>query len=286
MIKKIVIGIDGSDNAFDAFRTGLNIAKRTNSIIKIVFVVDTRKTELPLIYSGGTYDMSFERIYIPTQPNIEEYYQKFKEDFTDFAQKWMDRCRKLAEKENIVFESDIIEGFPAHVLSEEARSGDLLVLGQCGENAHFSRSMVGSTSEELVRSATRPVLICPAQHRDTKTALFAYDGSETCERAMQFTAQTFGNIIEHVTFFIVDDGTLDKGSIEDEVKYLKDHNLHVTVKSESGNPIEKICNTVDTENIDFIIIGAHGKHKIKEYLLGSTTSHIIRKSSVPVLVIH
>ena len=33
-----------------------------------------------------------------------------------------------------------------------------------------------------------------------------------------------------------------------------------------------------------ILIGAHGRHKIRDYLLGPTASHLIRRSELPVLV--
>ena len=57
------------------------------------------------------------------------------------------------------------DGLPSAILTEEARSGDLLVIGQKGENAHFERAIVGSTTEDVVRSSPRPVLVTPAAFR-------------------------------------------------------------------------------------------------------------------------
>jgi nucleotide-binding universal stress UspA family protein len=34
------------------------------------------------------------------------------------------------------------------------------------------------------------------------------------------------------------------------------------------------------------MVGSHGRHKLMDYLLGSTTIHVIRKSLLPVLVVY
>lgn len=48
---------------------------------------------------------------------------------------------------------------------------------------------------------------------------------------------------------------------------------------------EKIHKYVESEHIDFVVMGSHGQYGFKEHMLGSNTYSMIRRSSVPVFVI-
>ena len=68
MIGQVVAGIDGSGNSLTAFQYALDLARRVKAEVKVVFVVDSRKTDLPIIYSASQFDYGFERVYIPPDP--------------------------------------------------------------------------------------------------------------------------------------------------------------------------------------------------------------------------
>jgi nucleotide-binding universal stress UspA family protein len=53
---------------------------------------------------------------------------------------------------------------------------------------------------------------------------------------------------------------------------------------EAGKPVDTIPRVAARESSDLLLVGAHGRHKIRDYLLGSTASHLIRRSELPVLV--
>ncbi len=162
MIGQVVVGIDGSPNSLAAFQYGLDLARRVKAEVKVVFVVDSRKTDLPIIYTASHFDYGFERVYIPPEPGLKGFYDKVRNDIRAFGENCMAKCRKDAESVGVPLLAVLREGLPSGILGEEARSGDLLVLGQKGENAHIQRAIVGSTTEDVVRSSPRPVLICPA----------------------------------------------------------------------------------------------------------------------------
>jgi nucleotide-binding universal stress UspA family protein len=69
-----------------------------------------------------------------------------------------------------------------------------------------------------------------------------------------------------------------------ELGYLGTHSIPYRLVMETGKPVDTIPKVAKREKTDLILIGAHGRHKIREYLLGSTASHLIRKSELPVLV--
>ena len=284
MIGQIVAGIDGSPYSLTAFQYALDFARRVGAEVKVVFVIDSRKTDLPIIYTASHFDYGFERVYIPPEPGLRGFYDRVRSDIRAFAEKCLDLCKKDAEAGSVPLSSILREGLPSGVLTEEARSGDLLVIGQKGENAHIERAIVGSTTEDVVRSSPRPVLVCPAEFRSPRRMLFPYDGSPVAESALQFCVNALGSIWEELIVLTVTDEIEDSFPYDTELGYLATHGIPYRLLLETGKPIDAIPRLAQREKADIILIGAHGKHKIRDYLLGSTASHLIRKSELPVLV--
>ena len=49
---------------------------------------------------------------------------------------------------------------------------------------------------------------------------------------------------------------------------------------------EQIERYIKPLNIDFVVMGSHGATGIRELVIGNNTQRIVRKSSIPVLVIN
>lgn len=52
-----------------------------------------------------------------------------------------------------------------------------------------------------------------------------------------------------------------------------------------GSPVDHIINTAKSKKFDLIVIGAHGKGKVKELFLGSVSNAVLHKSQIPVMII-
>lgn len=52
-----------------------------------------------------------------------------------------------------------------------------------------------------------------------------------------------------------------------------------------GTPYEEILDYAETEGIDLVVMGTHGKQGLTRMLLGSTAEEVIRRSPVPVLTV-
>ena len=58
------------------------------------------------------------------------------------------------------------------------------------------------------------------------------------------------------------------------------------VKIVSGDPAEEILNYAESEKMDLIIIGTHGRKSIGQVVFGSIAERIVQKSPVPVLTVN
>jgi len=283
MVRQVVAGIDGSDFSLSAFHYARHFASRLKCELKAVFVIDTRKTEIPVVYATGHFDYAFARTYIPPDPELKGFYAKIKADLESFAVRCLEGCAEACRQEKIPFVSVQREGLPSQVLGEESRSGDLLFIGQRGENAHFERSIGGSTAEDVARSSPRPVMVCPRSYRPPAKLLFPYDGSVGAERALQFCVNAFGGFWSELLVLCFEE---IPGQLDREQNYLQQHGLKHRVVVEKGSPVDTVLQVADREGSDLILVSSHGSHRIRDYLLGSTTVHLLRKSHLPVLIVY
>jgi nucleotide-binding universal stress UspA family protein len=58
------------------------------------------------------------------------------------------------------------------------------------------------------------------------------------------------------------------------------------IKILSGNPGDKILETIKAEDIDLVIMGTHGRKGLEHLFMGSVAERVVRASPVPVLVIN
>ena len=115
--------------------------------------------------------------------------------------------------------------------------------------------------------------------------LYVFDGSRTAENALRFYVDTLKGLAEDFVLFVTSDEESGERA-DEEVDYLRLHGIPVRVARREQAPNTSALDVAARENSDLILIGAYGKHKIKDYLLGTTTSHLIRRSPIPVLVVY
>lgn len=65
----------------------------------------------------------------------------------------------------------------------------------------------------------------------------------------------------------------------------KERGVTVVDRVLQGEPKAEILEYAETHDIGFIVMGAHGRHGIGEYLFGTTTESVVASSEVPVLTV-
>ena len=150
-------------------------------------------------------------------------------------------------------------------LSDESRSGGILVVGQRGENAHYKRSIVGSIAEDLVYTSPRPLLIVPAVRTPVRKVVLAYDGSRTCEHAIQSYVNGLKPLAAELLLVLVGNETADDHRVEEELSFLDNHDVPYSVINREGVPSSEILKIAETENADMIVLGTQGRNRFKDH---------------------
>lgn len=171
-----------------------------------------------------------------------------------------------------------------------------------------SRYLLGSITEKVVRLASVPVLTARMQPDEKltfpyKNVLIPTDGSAGAARGATYglSLATALDATVHV-LSVVDERSpsLDIRSsmsgqdseqaatdaVENVVSEAAAYGVMNTVNHiEHGSPIEKILDTIDSHDIDAVVMGTTGKRGTDRILLGSVAEKTVRSAPVPVITV-
>lgn len=162
----------------------------------------------------------------------------------------------------------------------------LLVMGRQGEQGDTLGEHIGSHLENAVRTLHRPILVVPAEFTEPQRILIAFDGSATTHKAVEMVAAShlFRGLPCHVVT-VGSDRPEARSQLEWAERTLVDAGFDVTTALLAGDIEPVLCAYRDTHGIDLIVMGAYGHSKIREFLVGSTTTRMVRQSRVPLLLL-
>ena len=135
--KKILVGVDGSDNSVRAAQRAAELASVFHSDIVLLFVIHPRESAY---YTG-----------LPTAEGAERAKGEDR----------LLRAKEVCEESGSKPELKVLPGNPAEVILDQSEEGyDLVVLGTRGISA-MARFLMGSVTTRVVQLSKIPVMVVP-----------------------------------------------------------------------------------------------------------------------------
>ena len=184
-------------------------------------------------------------------------------------------------------------GLDAEILARRGAFADLIVLGQPAPGTEGA-STDFDVPAETVMAAGRPVLIVPyaGNFPDAgKRILIAWSGKRESVRALA-DARPFIAGSESVTVLLVN--ARETGAEQEELE----RELKTAIRRYGGKPTVSFVNTKELEaddmilstaadlSADLLVMGAYGRSRLRELILGGATHGILRHMTLPVLMAH
>ncbi|OBX34367.1 universal stress protein family protein [Halomonas elongata] len=168
-------------------------------------------------------------------------------------------------------------------LEEEIR---LLVIGKRGETAHQAREHLGSNLERVVRGLHRPILMVPDTFKRPERVMIAFDGSKTTRKGVEMLAKSplFQGIPVHVVIVGAETGD-NRSQLDWALKTLRDAGHEAEGAIRAGEVEPTLHAYQEEQNIDLLVMGAYGHSRIRHLLVGSTTTVMLQRAEVPVLLL-
>lgn len=176
-------------------------------------------------------------------------------------------------------------GEVVETIKELEADSRLIVIGKRGEAADFTSGHLGSNLERVVRSTNKLVLVASRSFKPIKRLLIAFDGGPSALKAVNYIAATkvFEGIDSHL-LSVANDSTERRRDLEGAAQLLANAGLDVTHECVPGDPEAVISNKVDTDHFDLLVMGAYGHSRIRNMIIGSTTTQMLMSCKIPVLL--
>jgi nucleotide-binding universal stress UspA family protein len=228
--------------------------------------------------------------------------------------------RAFAETESapgITIDAVVREGDTAREVLEQATSmkADLLVIGTHGRSG-FERLVLGSVAEKVLRKARCPVMTVPRRLPDAvpagpvvyKRILCPVDFSESSLHALRYATSlaqeadgqlTVLHVVAHEFEYIAaseyDDALTIGQSLKEREVALRRRLQDIVASAPEfcrveslmthGRPWREVLRIADEQESDLIAMGVQGRGAADLMFFGSTTQHVVRDASCPVLTL-
>jgi len=287
MFRNILVATDFSDSSRAAARAGLSLAKKCLARIQFLHVVS---------YLEEVYN--FSRFGIPDQ----EWQSTIRKTLEDFfpAELYPNSERYLVTGHSTA--DEILKFARTH-------QSDLIVIGSRGRSA-ITKMLLGSVTHQMSRLSEIPLLIVrDAQHSKSRyqgeRVLVPTDFSDAAMKALDLGLK-FANFLKadlhlvHVVDLpamqefqrnypvqktVPESCELNTDSVLQQMLANQQVIGTVKVATLSGEPVAEIIKYAHDNQIDFIVMGTHGRKGMERVLLGSVTAGVAAKGKVPIMTV-
>jgi len=294
MYDRLLLPVDGSDEARQAARRGLELAERFDGTVDALHVVPQKARRL-------------------TRSTAE------REQLRERGQTALAEIEDEATAFGLPLNTTLTEGNPVDEISEFAAElgTDLIVIGRQGATG-LKKKLLGGVTEGVLHRAESPVFVVPGDVQPAETnvdysqLLVPTDGSENTEAATPHgvaLADSYGSTVHVLNVIDLQSagGMFSAGGLNREFIERLEADGRAAV-DRIGDEIAAANPAVDVEtavertasfagvaagvqeyvseaDIDLIVMGSHGRSNIKRQLLGSVAATVLRSVDVPVVVV-
>lgn len=225
----------------------------------------------------------------------------------------LERCKRDICAQGLKVREAIRQGDPVQQILQVAESEDVSLIAMASSGKGRTKEiLIGSTSFGILRSTMRPVLMIKFEPANDERgagamvapifqkALVPIDFSSCTDMCMMLLPKLSSHgLRESILFNVVDstksdmhDGkrfqkVLDKVMLElEELRSkLEGMGCRISTHVHFGTVSYNILEAARELDVSVIILGAHRRSLLREITLGGNSETVVRKSSVPILVI-
>jgi nucleotide-binding universal stress UspA family protein len=183
----------------------------------------------------------------------------------------------------------IDEGMPFQKLGLHARYADLSIVPQNrpqGQDYRFAE-----LAEDLMVSSGRPVLVIPtdgAKKPIGRTVIVAWNGSREAARALA-DAMPLLERAKSVEVFMAGEQHIGDLPGADIATHLARHKIGVEVHQSAATGVsvgDALLSRAAAIGADLIVMGGYGRSRLRDFILGGVTRHMLQHLTVPVHMSH
>lgn len=282
MQDKVLALVDGSAYSESVCHHTAWVAGKLDAAVEVLHVLDRREGPVHADYSGAL-GLGARTALLSDMAELDARRAKLS----------MDKGHAILEDAKAIIRGDgrrdvkarLQRGDLLTVLAEAERDARVVVIGKRGEGADVASEHLGSNLERAVRASTRPMLIASQRYRPVARVLMAFDGSASNMRAIARIVESpvFRDLEIHLVHAGARAAAID-ARLQTASEQLTRYGLPVTTEIVEGEAEDVLPPKVARDAFDMVIMGAYGHSRMRNLIVGSTTTVMIQSCKVPLLV--
>lgn len=275
MLKSILLALDGTPAALESRKLAMAIASKHGAAILGLSVVDPNVVAPaePTPIGGDAYKQHKDAVLM----------ERAKTAATEFAEAFVGECRAAGRMAG----ATVVVGEAAASLVAASAPHDVVLLG-VDSDFSGSAAKLSALIVDLLRDNPRPLIVSPCNAVPEGKTIVAYDGSIPAMRAMQlFCAMQLRAENEAVVISIDPDRVKAAARAEVGALFLRERGYKATAQPLTADDAAgAIVAAAKTAGAGMIVAGAYGHRGWRDWLLGTTTEHLLAASPAHVFVHH
>jgi nucleotide-binding universal stress UspA family protein len=218
--------------------------------------------------------------------------EEFRREAQRAAELAIERCKAAATRVGIEVEARAMPASfigTADTFGRIARRFDLLVVRQAEPERTSPADLI---IEAALFSTGRPVVIVPYIQNDGPKfdrIMLCWDGSHCAARAASDAMPFFKRAKTVEVVIVAEHGKSDEAPGADIAQHLARHGLPVEVKqivAPNAKPADVLLSHAADSGADFLVMGAFGHSRLREFVLGGVTRSLLEAMTIPALMSH
>ncbi|WP_439510241.1 universal stress protein [Marinimicrobium koreense] len=283
MHNKVIACIDDSQYAESVCGYAAWSAQRMDAPLSLVHVLD-EPTQGKKQNLSGSIGFGSQEALLEELASLDEQRSKVA---MEHGRLMLKAARERVEQKGVnEVETRQRHGELVSALAELETETRMLVVGKRGADTASAHGHIGSHLEQIIRTLHRPILIAQQSFEPPKAIMFAFDGSATTRKGVDMVAAS--PLFKGIPIHLVTVGA-DVDSNREQLDWAKNKLTEAGFETQAtiiaGDPETVLEEYQHTHNIDLLIMGAYGHSRIRQLIVGSTTTHMISKTRISLMVL-
>ena len=280
MIKSILIPLDPSPYTDSAIQMGIMLAGLHNAQLTGLVVLDIKgiqKSVGPVPLGTSYYAEKLE----------EKHMKQAQERIALLVDKFEQKCKNMG----ITYKIARNQGSPSERIIRESIFFDLVIAGLRTHYQFETNEKHEDSLSDLLHASVTPIvgvpqiLNLPDMTKERMKVLILFDSSPSSARGLQRFAQLALPEKTDIKILMSDPNkAIATAALEHAAEYLKLHGFSQVEITWTKDPIRNACRKKYVRLVDIVVMGAHSKHGVFDFMVGSMTNCIIKLDKIPVVI--
>ena len=287
-MKKILVPMDATDTASVALETAFVLATAFKSLVLTLHVPTAPSVFMPPVGEGMSEDA------------VGHAFRRSEMESRERSKTTRNRFDQIRERMGIPLAADETatngpatlwkseSGYEERIVTRLGRLSDLIVISRATPD---SRPAADEVLNAAMFQTARPVLLAGSSAivSAPKKIAIAWNGGQEATRAVA-GAMPIIKQAESILVLTAESSRTRADAAGELVHYLALHGLkaesRIFPKSHERPVPQALSNECSDEGVDMLIMGAFSHNRMREFILGGVTRHVISGASIPILMAH